>query len=396
MIGQRAQQNLKPMDLFDTSWPFSGRRRYPGNHQTLAEDNRRLILGLICRRKCLSQKNLAAKTKLQASTVSNIVRDLKSAGLVEDGTVLKAERAGPKETILEIVPGYCWSVGISLAQQHRLLLINAAGHIIDSATFAPGCTVGRLLKELPGRLEEFKQQWQLDAGRFAGIGVSVSGAVEPQSGVVMLSYSLQEKGYALREEMEAALQVPVLVDRNVVCGAYAERLAGMARDAESFLYFSIAARTDGRRSFGLASVIKERIFRGNNSAAGEIDFLMNRFISSGTMAREGTEAADRFYGHCGEGLAAVLNLLDIECVVLACDDREFTEERFSLTRESMLQRLVSIPGREFALYQSRLQANGPVLGAALLMLHRKMENDLSSPKRDGAAEPALLSTSTNS
>jgi predicted NBD/HSP70 family sugar kinase len=384
------------MELFDTSWPFSGRRRYPGNHQTLAEDNRRLILGLICRRKCLSQKNLAATTKLQASTVSNIVRDLKNAGLVEDGTALKAERAGPKETVLEIVPGYCWSVGISLGQEHRLVLVNAAGHIIDSSAFPPGGTVGGLIEALPARLEEFKQRWQLDGNRFAGIGVSVSGAVEPQSGVVMLSYSLQEEGYPLKAQMEAALQVPVLVDRNVVCGAYAERVAGMAREAESFLNFSITALGEGRRRFGLASVINDRIFRGNNSAAGEVEFLMDRFLSSEAPLHTGSEAADRFYRQCGEGLAAILNLLDIGCLVLACDDREFTDERFGLLQKAMAQRLVSIPRREFTLYQSRLQAHGPVLGAALLMLHRKMEKDLSLSRRDPQTESTLASVSAHS
>jgi len=370
------------MEIFDNSWPFSGGVSYPSNHHSLAEGNRRTILGLICRRKYLSQKNLAAKTGLQPSTVSNIVRDLKTAGMVEDGTMLKSDRVGPKETVLEIVPGYRWSAGISLEEQHRLVVINAVGHIITSTTFPANYSVPKLIQELPQRLAEFADQWRLDWNCFAGIGVSVAGVVEPQSGMVMLSHSLHEKCYPLKERMESALNVPVFVERNVVCGAYAERLVGVARDAESFLHLSITGYGTDHLGFGLATVINERIFRGNNSAAGEVDFLMDQFIAQKGPEEKGLESTDAFYRNCGEGLAAILNLLDIDCLVLACDDNDLTEQRFSLLKKALAKRLVSVPKRDLNLFRSRLQMNGPVLGAALLKLHRQMEKDLILPKRE--------------
>jgi transcriptional regulator with XRE-family HTH domain len=378
------------MEILDNSWPFSGGMSYPSNHLSLAQGNRRLILGLICQRKYLSQKNLAAKTGLQPSTVSNIVRDLKASGMVEDGTALKADRVGPKETVLEIVPSCHWSVGISFEDRPRLVVINAIGLIITSTIFPANYSVPKLIQELPQRLEEFAGEWHLDWSRFAGVGVSVAGVVEPQTGMVMLSHSLHEKCYPLKEQMESALNVPVFVERDVVCGAYAERLVGVARDAESFLHLAITDYGTDHVGFGLATVINERIFRGNNSAAGEVDFLMDQFISAKRPDEKEIESADVFYRNCGEGLAAILNLLDIDCLVLACDDNEFTEERFALLKKALVNRLVSIPKRDLNLFRSRLEMNGPVLGAALLILHRRIESDLFAPKREGAvAAPPL-------
>ena len=128
---------LPDVNFFDTAWPFSAGVSQPSNHQMLASGNRRNVLGLIARKKCLSQKELSLRTKLRASTVSNIIRALKEAGLVEDGSLISADRVGPKETALEIAPDHSWSVGLLLDQQSRMIAINAAGHILEQFDFPP-------------------------------------------------------------------------------------------------------------------------------------------------------------------------------------------------------------------------------------------------------------------
>lgn len=366
---------LSEVKFFDSDWPFSFGGSHPSNHQMLADGNRRNVLGLIARRKCLSQKDLAQHTKLRASTISNIIRLLKETGLVKDGAAISAGRAGPKEIALEVSPEYAWSVGLSLDQHCRLLAINAAGHILEQFDLPADPSLPQLLRTLPGLLTEIQSRQRLAWKDFAGIGVSVAGAVDADAGVVLLSRVLGEKLFPLRSTMEAALGVPIRVERNVNCGAYAEHFAGAARTVDSFLYFSITRHADDKCGFGLASVVEERIVRGNHSAAGEIDFLLERLLPD-TCSSGRPILTDSFCRSCGEAVAIIINLLDIDCVVLASNEVEMTEERQSLMKKFMSETLVTVPGRMIDLKRSPLQVAGPLLGSALLILHRKMVSDL--------------------
>lgn len=365
------------MELFDYSWPFSVDNPSPSNHQKLAEANRRHILGLIWRKNCLSQKDLAARTGLQPSTVSNIIRSLKAMGMLKDGMSIKAGRAGPKETALEVVLGYAWSAGLSLDRRHRLIVVNTAGHIMQQHDFPPGYSVRQTLAAVPPQLSSIQAQHGLDWEKFGGAGISVAGVVDPKSGVVLLSSTLRETLYPLQERMESLLGKPVRVERDVVCGAYAERFVGATRAEKSFLHFAITRHAENACGFGLAAVAEEKIFRGTRSAAGEVDYLMEKLLPTASPSRQGGPSVNRFYRACGEALAIIINLLDIDCLVLAGDDAEFTDERMALLGSAMREHLVSIPGRTIRLHRSALRMNGPLIGAALLALHLKMTRDLA-------------------
>lgn len=362
---------LPEVKFFDSDWPFGSGAGHPSNHQMLADRNRRNVLGLIARRKCLSQKDLSLHTRLQASTVSNIIRLLKDMELVRDGSAISAERVGPKETALEIAPSYAWSVGLSLDQHCRLIAINAAGHILEQFDLPSDLSLSKVLETIPELLSEIKTRQHLAGDNFVGVGVSVAGVVDSSNGVVLLSRVLRERLFPLRSTMEKALQVPVWVERNVICGAYAEHFAGVARSQDSFLYFSIIKHADQTCGFGLATVVEERIIRGSHSAAGEIDFLLAR-MSCPAHLGDDFILSDDFCRPCGEAVSIIVNLLDIDCVVISSNEARLTEERQKTLEQSMAVALVQVPGRSINVKRSTLQVAGPLLGSALLILHRKM------------------------
>ena len=64
------------------------------------------------------------------------------------------------------------------------------------------------------------------------------GVVNTATGCVLNSISLHLENYPLAEQLSKGLQHPVIVERNTVCGAYAEGDAlGCARGRDHFLYF---------------------------------------------------------------------------------------------------------------------------------------------------------------
>lgn len=370
------------MNCFSNPWPFQNGGDGYSNLTGMAENNRLRVLGLIARRKYLSQRQLAQATGMQRSTVSYIVRDLKELGIIREGVPIRSDRVGPKETELEIVPGFAWSVGLQLDKVvNRLCVVNAMGHILTQESFPPGMKFPEVIASMPQRVKEIAARLSLDIENLSGVGVSVPGVVDSEEGQVLVSRNLQLRSVALRDELQKTMDCPVWVDRNVVCGAYAEHFAGAARDRDSFLYFLLKTDEGRPEIFGLAIIIAEQIFRGCNSAAGEVDhtFLAKLFQ---TPDNWGDDASmDEFYRSCAEGLAGIVNLLDMSCMVMCSDDERLTEKRFQILNDGVNADLVPVPGRRFELLRSGSGVDGMMLGAALLSLHRSLASRLMMGRR---------------
>ncbi|EIQ00526.1 transcriptional regulator/sugar kinase [Opitutaceae bacterium TAV1] len=376
------------MEFFEKAWPLAESGEGAFTQKAGAERNRLRVLGLIARRQCLSQRQITRATRLQASTVSNIVRDLKESGLVREGAPIEAERVGPKETELELVADAAWSLGVGLEPLgHRLTLANAAGHVLTQETLPPGMSVDELAALLPARLAELADRSGLAMGQFAGAGISVPGVVDSASGTILMSRSLGVTRFPLRQTIAEKLGHPVWVERNVACGAYAEHHIGAARDRDSFIYFLLRNDPGQPRVFGLALVIGEKIFHGSNSAAGEVD--RNLLSACFTLASGQAGAADplsdeasldAFYRAWAEGLAGIVNLLDVSCLILSTNDERFTRDRFGIVRDTVDRNLIPVPGRRFDLLRSGMGLEGTVLGGALLALHRGLASRLGQRK----------------
>jgi predicted NBD/HSP70 family sugar kinase len=378
--------SIRPMDFFDRVWPFTEAGEGVFTQKAAADRNRLRILGLIARRKCVSQRRLAAATGLQPSTVSNIVRDLKGLGIVQEGEPIEAERVGPKEMELEVAPGVAWSAGLHLTRAgHRLILVNAMGHVLAQEGIPPVDSMQELLEIVPARIDNLGCRLRLDRARFAGLGVSVPGSVNSEEGVVLVSRSLHLASFPLRNELQVALNAPVWVERDVASGAYAEHHAGVARDHDSFIFYLIRSVPGCADTFGVAVVIGEKIFRGCNSAAGEIDrnFLANCRFEEGVSGRGSDKLMDAFYQSCAASIASIVNLLDIGCLVLCCDDAGLTQKRFGMLRDKVVDGLVEVPDRRFEILRSGMGEDGVALGGALLALHRHFANQFGRRRSEG-------------
>lgn len=375
------------MEFLEQAWPFSETGEGSFNHQTTADLNRLRVLGLLVRRKCRSQRELTVTTGLRASTVSNIVRDMKSWGIVREGEPMDAERVGPKETELEMVGSAAWSVGVHLfGGGQRLTIVNAMGHVLASEASVGDVEIGAWMETLPKTIGKLTKQLGLNPSRLGGIGVTIPGVVDSGRGEILISRSLKVHSFPVSAPLRRALKCPVWVERDVVCGAYAEHYAGEVQDRPSFIYLMIRNAPEKADAFGLALVVEERLFRGCHSAAGEIDrnFLSNCQFEVGASERD-SDDSDIFYKAFGASVGSIVNLLDVGCGVICCDDPAFTPERFSALHESVCGSLIPVPGRMFELRRSGMGHDGVVLGAALLASHRQLASRLGAERAAAAA-----------
>ncbi|HEY0256988.1 MAG TPA: ROK family protein [Candidatus Methylacidiphilales bacterium] len=375
------------MDSFNGERPFGEGGTDVFTHQTAAYQNRLRVLHLICRRECLSQRQLALKTKLRTSTISNIIRDLSGIGLLREGMPIEDNRVGPKERELEIVPGAAWSAGLSLhASGHRLLVLNAMGHVITQESFHSGISLDELIHAMPKRVAAIADQFGLSRIPLAGVGVSAPGVVNAESGEILVSRSLNLRSRPLRAELEKVLSCPVWVERNVNCGAYAEHHIGVTRERDSFFYFLLQSQPGRNKIFGLSLMINQRIFRGSNSAAGEVSQDLLPTLAADSPLQQNEAEIDAFYLACATVLSGITNLFDIGCVVLCSDDQHLTPQRFETMRANVIKGLIPVPGRRLDFFRSTLSVDGMMLGAALLALHRHLAGRLGERDAGGKGQ----------
>lgn len=368
------------MGLFEESWPFTRPGQVVANQKTVAEKNRINILGLIARRHCLSQRQLTLATGLRPSTIHSIVSQLKSLGIVRDGAPIKAERAGPKETELQIDPASAWSAGISInADTSELLLLDAAGNTLRQETLPTVKDFSKALAKACKRITAIATDLRLPPGQFAGTALSIPGVVDPARGVVLNSHSLQLRSFPAAEQLRAHLPYPVWVERDVACGAYAEHNIGAAVQTDSFAYFALNTPPQRPPYLGLALVLGEQIFRGGNHAAGELGELFRITATTGAaeQAAVTAENADAFYQSVARVVANIVNILDVRSVVFATAEPHLNAERFATLTQQTHAHLVSVPERQLDIRRSALGTAGIAKGSALLALHRGLAQRLA-------------------
>jgi glucokinase len=182
-------------------------------------------------------------------------------------------------------------VGVELcASSARAALVSASGEVAArrDAAFAGedlAAQVARLVTELR----------DTSGVRVAGVGVGVPGLVNPQTGRVVISSDLPSVVRAdLRAELKKATGLPVTLDNDANAGAMGEYTSGAGRGSRNMFYVTIG---DG---IGGAIIIDGKLWRGASGFAGEFGHI--------TIDPEGIECACGNVG-CLETVASAPNIV---------------------------------------------------------------------------------------
>jgi predicted NBD/HSP70 family sugar kinase len=197
------------------------------------------------------------------ATITALTRELVEKGLL--GVAGTVRRTGRPSIRLEIAAEAAYFVGVSLVENPvAMVLANMHGTVLakqeigwsDDAT-----GIGRLIvRGLPGLMADHPEV----AGRMAGIGVALSGLIDPTQRICLRSTLLGWQNVPAAELMEAVIGLPVAIENDAKAVALGEKLFGPVRDAQSFSLISVG---DG---IGCAHVLDGRLYRGARGGAGEI------------------------------------------------------------------------------------------------------------------------------
>ena len=223
--------------------------------------NRAAILRLIGLSGPIARTSIATRLGLSPATVTSITREL-----IESGIVRTADRApsrgGRPALLLEIVSTSAHAFGVKVAPDHLVgVVVDLDGDVIEQFEERLDLTAVGGFDAAVAVL----RRW-LDAAAvetpLLGVGLGVPGVVDSSTGKVT-SPLIGWSEFPLRDALQSALAIPVLVDNDVNTLATAERLYGRGRDVEDFITITLG------RGVGLGIVANGDIYHGHGGGAGE-------------------------------------------------------------------------------------------------------------------------------
>jgi predicted NBD/HSP70 family sugar kinase len=235
---------------------------------TIRDINRQIVLNYVRDREPISRADIARITELQRSTVSTIVEELKSEGLIEE-IGAGASTGGRRPTLLRLRAAGATAIGVDIKP--------------SSTTIATSDLMGRVIRreelpnssrpdEMSARIIECVRDFaaQDDTGNVAGVGVSVPGLIDPGTGRAIYIPFFKWRDWAIAEEIEKATGLVARVDNDANAAALAELWFGRPEvsDSRDFIMVLVA------EGIGTGIVFDGQIYRGERGAAGEFGHMI--------------------------------------------------------------------------------------------------------------------------
>lgn len=231
--------------------------------------NASLVLNTLRKDAPLSRADLSKRVGLNRSTISSIAAQLLEENLIHE-TELQTEKIGRPGLSLELNPDGGSMIGIEIgATASRGVLTDFLGEIIWRGKLIPPPDeplTGHL--QVGARLVVQAMAQAADRRlRVLGIGVSVPGLVDVDSGTLRLAPHFRGKDIPIVQPWQARFGVPVRVENDANAAALGELYFGAARDTPNFLYLGAATGIGG------GIIIEGQLFRGQGGFAGEVGHM---------------------------------------------------------------------------------------------------------------------------
>jgi predicted NBD/HSP70 family sugar kinase len=251
------------------------RERSEGSLASLRRLNRGRVINALREHGMVSRAEIARRTGLSRSTVSSLVSELQSDGLVverEEPGAAHGEQGGRPPILLSFDASAGAALGIDFGHSHvrvavsdlssNILAERAAPMDIDHASHE-GMDVAI---ELIG---EALAEAGVERSHVIGAGLGLPGPIDQADGVIGSSAILPGwVGVAAGEEMRRRLDVPVSVDNDANLGALAEFTHGAGRGATDLVYLKVSS------GIGAGLILGGRLYRGAGGMAGEIGHVL--------------------------------------------------------------------------------------------------------------------------
>ena len=243
------------------------------NSSTIQKNNRILVLRSLLAHKDISRVQLAQELGLQKSTITNIINEFVSLGIVVPSLEESVKKRG--ESIkLDVADIFVLSLGIT-RRDYQLAVFTLDGNVIESANYKfeekENLTV--VLDGFKKKAIELRDKYGNE--NIIGICMAVPGPymIDRNTGeeVFAVSHFPNFNQLKIRDEMETALGRGILIVHDAKLAAYAEWVN--APEAENDSGVSLVVIRSRGYGIGGGMIINGRIVEGQLGIAGEIGYM---------------------------------------------------------------------------------------------------------------------------
>jgi predicted NBD/HSP70 family sugar kinase len=228
---------------------------------TIRDINRQIILNYVRERGPISRAEISHQTALQRSTVSHIINELKILGLVEEFE--GPSTGGRPPRLLRLRTKGPVAIGVDLGTQRTVVASSdLAGRVLDRESFTTNSDSDKTLKRI---IDCCRKLMRKKDARIEGIGISLPGLVDHESGIVHFIPHFKWRSWPVAEKVRRATGVPVTVDNDANAASLAELWFGLPeiRDSRDFIMVLV------EEGLGTGIVFDGQVYYGEAGAAGE-------------------------------------------------------------------------------------------------------------------------------
>jgi predicted NBD/HSP70 family sugar kinase len=231
-------------------------------NETVRDINSRVMLNLVRKHQPVSRADLTRYSGLQRSTVSAITERLISEQWLREGAVGDLPR-GRKPTFLHLNAERCGIIGVDV--QHDITTLAIAtlnSEFLAQESVPTAKDPAEFISRLSRRIVDLMRAHPRNA--YEGIGISVPGRVDTETGRLVFAPSLGWSELDLRTPIEAATGMPVLLENAANACALAEVWSGRHGDNISNLVAVTVSQ-----GIGVGMILNGQLVRGAKGMAGE-------------------------------------------------------------------------------------------------------------------------------
>lgn len=238
----------------------------------LRDLNRLRVIESIYRHPACSRADIARRTGLSRGTVSTVAEELGRAHLIREhdapDELLRPRGTGRPPTLLSLVPGAAFAVGIDIGHQHvRVTVCDLAGESV--AEKWSRAQVDDAPSETLDLAQDLVQQALHDAAvtpeHVLGAGIGLAAPIDERAGEVKADGIMPGwLGVAPVAEMQDRLGVSVQLANDADVGALGEKVFGAGRGIDDMVYIRLSA------GVGAGLILGGQPYRGGYGMAGEI------------------------------------------------------------------------------------------------------------------------------
>ena len=231
---------------------------------TIRDINRQIVLNYIRERSPISRAEISSETALQRSTISLIVDELKSQGLIDE---IEGESTGGRPPILLCLRAAGpIAVGVDLGTDRTIVATSdLAGRVLAREEFKTDPSAKKTTEAMIDCVQSFIQQ---EKG-IEGIGISLPGLIDPETGNALFIPHFKWRDWPLADQVKAATGLLVKVDNDANAAALAELWLGRPeiREVRDFIMVLV------EQGLGTGIVFDGQVYHGVAGAAGEFGHM---------------------------------------------------------------------------------------------------------------------------